>query len=137
MRAGVTERNRSRFGMSAADPFSDRPLAAYFCAIPQHVANRVTQPKRLVVKTVAPLLPSAARGRLGKVEPVRLFDRGFRERARDTVDDLTGTPRAADAGWLDPSALRTAITGYREGKPVRHDFWWPLMLEIWLRRHWN
>jgi len=40
-------------------------------------------------------------------------------------------------GFVDPVQLRSSYDRFLRGEPVRHDFWWPLTLEMWLRAHWT
>jgi len=135
-RASGEERRRARQGTLYCDPWSDRQVAAYVHAIPQHEVNRLSEPKRLARRAVRRLMPAGTESRLGKTEPDRLFDRGFRESGLPVVRALLEDPLAARMGFIDPERLRSSYERFLGGAPVRYDFWWPLTLEMWLRSHW-
>jgi len=136
-RASGEERRRARQGTTYCDPWSDRSVAAYALAIPQHEVNRMSEPKRLTRRAVRHLMPAGVEARLGKTEPNALFDRGFREAGLPVARELLADPIAARMGFVDPERLRTSYDRFLRGEPVRHDFWWPLTLEMWLRAHWT
>ncbi len=135
--AVMRERHRALSDLSACDPWTDRSLAEFLVSIPQHVVNRVAEPKRLARRAMKHVVPAGVLDRLGKTEPVGLFDRGFKEQALDTVGDLIQDACSADSGWLDTRGLRGVFDAFLDGKPIRYDFWWPLTLEFWLRSHWS
>ena len=112
-------------------------MAEYVHAIPQHEVNRRSEPKRLARRATRDLIPPDTRARLGKTEPDTLFDRGFRGPGLSVVHDLLDDPVAAQMGFMDPERLRSAYEDFLRGEPVRHDFLWPLTLEMWLRAHWT
>jgi hypothetical protein len=53
------------------------------------------------------------------------------------VRDLLTHSRAAAHGWLDEAAVRDVHQGYLETGDSHWDFWWPLTVEMWLRRWWD
>jgi hypothetical protein len=81
-------------------------------------------------------MPESARRKAGKIEPVSLFDLGFKVREKDTVFGLISNSRAASLGYLDADALRKRYGSFLRDEPQRYDFWWALTLEMWLRKHW-
>ncbi|HUP01089.1 MAG TPA: asparagine synthase-related protein [Gemmatimonadota bacterium] len=131
------EQTAARSGLGYADPWSDRNLAEFVLAIPQHLVNRASERKRLARRAIRPLMPDGAADATRKTIPEGLFDRGFRERARETVLGLISNSRAAALGYVDEAALREAFESYLRNEPQRHDFWSPLRVEIWLRRYWS
>jgi asparagine synthase (glutamine-hydrolysing) len=134
-RLTAAERRAARAGLVAADPWSDRRLASFVVAIPQHHVNRATDRKRIVRRALRAVGPADVVSRLGKTEPASLFDAGFRGPGREVVLDLLRDPVAERRGYLDAGEARTAFRDWLDGKPVRHDFWWPVALEWWLRSH--
>jgi len=136
-RAGGEERRRARCGTVYCDPWSDRSVASYTHAIPQHQVNRRSEHKRLARRAVRDLVPSDTRARLGKTEPDALFDRGFRDSGLPTVREMLADPISARMGFVNPGELKSSYESFLRGDPVRHDFWWPLTLEMWLRAHWT
>jgi asparagine synthase (glutamine-hydrolysing) len=129
------ERRRARFGLEFADPWADRRVTEFVLAVPPWRVQRPSEPKRLARRALHGILPRDVAASLGKVEPVALFERGFRERARDIVLDLATNTRMAELGFVDPVAYRTAVEAFVAGDWPRLDPWWPLTLEIWLRAH--
>jgi asparagine synthase (glutamine-hydrolysing) len=131
------ERLRARFGQGFADPWSDRRLAEFVLAVPQWRVQRVGESKRIARQAMRGVMPEQVRQEAGKIEPVSLFDLGFKERAKDTVLDLSTDTQAAARGYLDEKVLRGYYESFLRNEPVQHDFWWPLTLEMWLRRYWS
>ncbi len=131
------ERTRARYGLGFADPWSDRRLAQFVLAVPQWRIQRVGESKRIARLAMRGLMPEQVRHRAGKTIPVSLFDRGFKERARDTVFALITGPRAGDRGYLDEAAFRNYYESFLRDGPQPYDFWWVLTLEMWLRRYWS
>jgi asparagine synthase (glutamine-hydrolysing) len=132
----LRERYHAKFGMGFADPWSDRRIASFILAAPQWIVQRPSRPKRLAWEAMRGLMPEVPRQNAGKIEPGSLFDYGFKVRARETVLALITNSRAAARGYLDEAVLRSRYDAFLGGKPPRHDFWWPLTLEMWLRRNW-
>jgi hypothetical protein len=112
-------------------------VAEYVLAIPQQQVHRRSESKRLALRAVRPLLPDGIAGRLGKREPIRLFERGFRDQGLPVVRELLADPRMASRGYVEIPRLEADFEGFLNGEPVRHDFWWPLTLEMWLHSHWG
>jgi asparagine synthase (glutamine-hydrolysing) len=131
------ERTRARYGLGFADPWSDRRLAEFVLAAPQWRVQRVGEPKRIARLAMRGLMPEQVRHKTEKIIPVSLFDRGFKERARDTVFALITGSQAETRGYLDESALQNYYKSFLRDAPQRYDFWWPLTLEMWLRRYWS
>jgi asparagine synthase (glutamine-hydrolysing) len=132
-----SERTWARYGLSFADPWSDRRLAEFVLAVPQWRIQRVGEYKRIARLAMRGLMPEQVRQRAGKTIPVSLFDLGFKERARDTVFALITGSQAGARGYLDEGALRNYYEIFLRDGPQPHDFWWPLTLEMWLRRYWS
>jgi asparagine synthase (glutamine-hydrolysing) len=130
-------RRRAARGLGFADPWSDSRIARFVLSIPQWRVQRVTEQKHLAREGLRGIVPEEVRMRTGKTLPVGLFDRGFRERAVETVRDLIRNPIAADMGLLDADRLRQEYEAFLAGCTPRHDFWWPLTAEFWLRQHWR
>jgi len=132
----VNERTWSRFGLSFADPFSDRRLAEFVLAVPQWRVQSARRPKRVARLAMRGVMPEESLRTAGKIIPESLFDRGFKDRARDTVLDLTTNSEAAARGYLDEKAFHAHYDAFLRGEPTI-DFWWPVNLEMWLRHHWS
>jgi asparagine synthase (glutamine-hydrolysing) len=131
------ERTRARYGLGFADPWSDRRLAEFVLAVPQWRIQGVGKPKRIARLAMRGIMPEQVRHKTAKIIPVSLFDRGFKERARDTVFALITGSRAGARGYLDEAAFRNYYESFLRDGPQPHDFWWVLTLEMWLRRYWS
>jgi asparagine synthase (glutamine-hydrolysing) len=135
--ATLHERLRARHGLGFADPWSDRRLAEFVLATPQWRIQRVSEPKRIAREAMRGVMPEEARREAQKIEPVSLFDLGFKDKAKRTVLDLIDNSQAAERGYLDEEALHNTYESYLRDEPQRHDFWRPLTIETWLRRYWT
>lgn len=134
--AVLRNRTRAQYGMQFADPYSDRRLVELVLGLPQWLVQRRGQPKHLARAAMEGIMPEMALRQSRKTIPFELFDRGFRDRAAEVVDDLLRAPIAASVGWLDGDAARAVYHDYRRTGGANHDFWWPLTVEMWLRRWW-
>ena len=134
---GLHERRAARQRLTIVDPFSDARLARFVMAIPGWVIQRPSEPKRLLRRALRGVMPDEVLQSSRKTEPARLFERGFRDRGRATMLHLLTDMQLASRGFVDEGALRAAYATYLAGGPVRHDIWWPVTLEMWLRRYWN
>ncbi len=131
------ERRRAVRGLGFADPWSDVRIARFILSVPQWMVHRVTEPKRLAREGLRGVVPEKVRMRTGKTIPHGLFERGLMDRAVPTVRKLLRSSMAAELGLLDVDRLRLEFEAFLEGKTPRHDFWWPLTAEFWLRQHWR
>ena len=135
--AVLRDRTRARYGMAFADPFSDRRLVELVLSLPQWRVQRRGARKRLARAAMSGIMPEAARTKAAKTIPTALFDRGFRDRAVPVVEELLNGSQAAAHGWLDANVVRAVYDEYRATGDTPHDFWWPLCVEMWLRRWWS
>jgi asparagine synthase (glutamine-hydrolysing) len=135
--AVMNERTRARHGIAYADPYSDRRLVELVLALPPSVVQRRSRPKGLARAAAVGVMPEAALRASRKVTPMGLFDRGFRDRGAGRVDGLLTDTRAAAGGWLDESPVRAEYARYRDRGDGEWDFWWPVTVEMWLRRWWD
>jgi asparagine synthase (glutamine-hydrolysing) len=132
----LQERNAASFGMAYADPWADTRLVRYVLAIPQWLVQRPSAPKRLARLALREVLPPKVVAELGKTEPAPLFERGFKDRSRATISALLSDMQLEQRGFVDAAIIRELYDDYLAGAPLRHDLWWPLTLEMWLRRYW-
>lgn len=133
--ARLRDRERAKFGMEYADPWSDRRLAEFVLGIPQWVVQNPTHPKGIARDGLSSLFPTVRLSR--KIEPVGLFHRGFRERSRPLIESMIQESHAEKLGMVDGEGLRGVLQNYWHDGTSRWDFWWPLTLEMWLRLHWD
>lgn len=135
--AVLNERTRARRGMAFADPFTDRRLIELVLSLPQWLVQTRQEPKRMVRQALVGVMPEDARQAARKNIPYSLFDRGFRDRAVPVVEQLLTGSLGAEHGWLDEQAAREAFAGYVATGDSYWDFWWPITVEMWLRRWWS
>jgi asparagine synthase (glutamine-hydrolysing) len=135
--ATVANRVQARHGMAYAEPFADRRLIEFVLALPQWQVQRRGRPKTLLRDAMIGILPDEIRGRLEKRLPTGLYERGMRDREVATVRSLLADSRAAHAGWLDAGAVRDVYEAYLRTGRMGAEIWWPLTVEMWLRRWWT
>lgn len=132
-----SERLCAGYGMGSADPWSDRRIAEFMLACPQHWIGRVTDVKRLPRHAMEGIMPSAAIKAAQKVSPGPLYLHALREKSYKAVVDLMTNSRCADLGYIDEDALRVRFDQFVKGEVPAFDLWSTLSLEIWLRRYWT
>lgn len=133
---GYAERMTARHGVGLADPWSDRRVADFILACPQHLVGTVLEPKRIARRAMVGIMPDEAIRSIGKVSPEGLYVDALRGRAHDKVLDLLTNSRCADLGCIDEPALKARFERFIGGKEPIFDLWPTLSLELWLRRYW-
>lgn len=133
----LSERSAAKLGLNYSDPWSDRRVASFCVAVPQHVLNRAGEQKRLARQAMNGVMPEQTLQQARKVSPAPLWERAVREWARETVLELSANSRAATRGYIDERKLRNYLTGYLDGTKVDERLWLTLTLEMWLRQHWQ
>jgi asparagine synthase (glutamine-hydrolysing) len=132
-----SERTYARYGLGFADPFSDRRLVELVLALPPALVNRPgDQSKPLMRAAMRGIVPEAARLGADKILPLPLYLQGLQRRAT-LISDLLRAPQIADRGWVDGPALRRHWESHLGGGDLRPEFWRALVIEVWLRAHWN
>jgi asparagine synthase (glutamine-hydrolysing) len=103
--------------------------------VPQWTIQRVGENKRIARLAMRGLMPEQVRRSAAKISPAPLYHRALKEQARDTVLELLTGSRAAAGGYLDEGALQNYYERFLRGGAERHEFWWALTLEMWLRQY--
>ncbi|MBZ0329228.1 hypothetical protein KZO25_02715 [Halomonas sp. ANAO-440] len=134
---GFAERVSARHGLGLADPWSDRRLADFILACPQHLVATVREPKRIARRAMAGIMPDDAIRAIGKVVPAALYIDALRDKAHDKVLDLMTNSRCAELGYIDEPALRRRFERFVRGEESVFELWSTLSLELWLRRYWG
>lgn len=132
----LTERHCAAHGLVMADPWSDRRLADFVLACPQHQVDRFRQPKRLARQAIRGIMPDEALLHCRKVIPEPLYEHAIRHVVHDSVLDLMTDSRCAALGLVDEAQYRALFRRHCRGDPQEVDFWPALSLELWLRRWW-
>jgi len=132
--AVVQERMSARGGMQAADAWSDRRIAEFAVAIPQHVMGLASNPEKALSRAALNgIMPDRFRAEARKILPTPLFDESLRKRAGTTVRKLLHESRGEEAGWLDTATISDEFERMEAGGRVDGALWWALSLEWWLR----
>ena len=130
------ERNFARFNLCCTDPWSDRRLASFIMAIPQHRVTRLLASKCLARQAMAGVVPEPSRQQMGKIYPSDLWQQALSHSVQDTITDLITTPRLADQGYINPSQLQEHFDStVAQGGDEHPSFWPTLMTEAWLRQY--
>jgi asparagine synthase (glutamine-hydrolysing) len=133
----LRQRTFAHAGLQHADPWADERVLSFVCAVPQQVVQRQSSPKHLTREAMRGVLPDAARTSPAPSNQYPLYQRAFVEREVATVRELMRDSRADAAGLLDAGAVLATYESLLRGEPVYHDFWYPLTVELWLRRWWG
>lgn len=128
------ERELAKSGMSFADPWSDSRLAKFILSIPPHLVDRPAERKSIARKAMSGIIPNVVIKKTRKTIPDSHFDIGFQDKSKEKILDLIQNSRISALGYIDEATLLSRYQDYLSGKPPKHDFWWPITLEMWLRR---
>ncbi len=128
-----SERRTAQFGLHYEDPWSDRRILEFVCAVPQHVLNRVDDTKRLARRALTGLVPVEVQTAARKIIPAPFGLHALRVREAASLKALTKDMRAAQAGLLDEACLADNITSFLEGADLDSGAWAAVVLEAWLR----
>ena len=104
---------------------------------PQHVIHRLTEPKRIVHRALAGIMPAEAALRARKVTPAPLYLHALRIGARETVAAHCTNMMCAERGYVDEAAFRSEMDRLQRGEIEMFNLWETLSLEMWLRRYWR
>jgi asparagine synthase (glutamine-hydrolysing) len=129
------ERCLAKFCIATTDPWSDRRLAEFVIASPQWAISRPDESKWLSREAMRGVMPEEARVAARKILLEPLFERGLRDRGRETIEALLTRSRRAEVGFVDEAALRDHHRRILAGERIQDNFWAALSLEMWLRRH--
>ncbi len=116
-------------------PYVHRPLLEYMLAIPSEVACGIGEPRRLMRRAFASLLPPEVLHRRSKASFQFVFSDALRPLAAEILQD----PRRALLvlrGYLEPDCFETRLRRFLNGldcnePQLRH----VLLVEFWLRSH--
>ncbi|MDQ2650299.1 MAG: asparagine synthase-related protein [Actinomycetota bacterium] len=131
----LSERAAAAAGVDKRDPFDDRRLVELAVALPELQRRRGPYTKWVLRQAVDGLVPDVVRLRTDKAEFSYIFADELRAHGGAAAfDDLA----IADLGWIDPSALRSAVTSVLAvppGQPARGVWmpWLALAIERWVR----
>lgn len=127
------ERRVARYGLHYDDPWSDRRILEFVCAVPQHLLNRVDDTKRLARRALAGLVPPEVQQSAQKIIPADFGAHALREREQRSLRTLTTNMSAARAGLVDERVLAKEVSDFLDGGEFLSGVWSAVTLEAWLR----
>ena len=127
------ERRAATYGLRYEDPWSDRRILEFVCAVPQHVLNRMDDTKRLARRALSGLAPAQVQTTAQKIIPAPFGVHALRTREADSLVELTTGMRAARAGLVDETKLSPHIRDFLQGAEFISGAWPAITLEAWLR----
>ena len=119
--------------LEVRSPFLDHHVAEFAASLPVELKLRGRQPKYLLARLGAPLLPPAIsrRRKQGFGVPIERWLRGS---LREMAHDLLLSPRALDRGYFERATLERWLSEHAAGRASHHQRLWGLMvLELWHR----
>lgn len=134
-----TDLLHARHGLGFADPWSDRRIAEFVLAIPQHhlVRPGEVDAKRLPRAAVEPMIGAELAGSMRKAPPAALYHEGVRRAEHMLKHDLFADSRSAEMGLVDDSLVRSAISDFVGTGRQPRGLWPAISLEMWLRTHFS
>jgi len=119
--------------LSYTHPYVHRPLVEFMTAIPAEIVCRVDEPRRLMRRALAGLLPDMVLHRRSKASFNTVFAAALRPLAAKLLE-APSTCVLAARGYIDPSnleaRLRRFLSGLECNEPqLRHI----ILIEFWLR----
>ena len=117
--------------LEARSPFLDHVVMEFAAQLPAHLKLRGRQPKYLLRKTFADLLPTenVRRRKMGFGVPIA---RWLRTSSRELLQDTLLSNRAKERGYFKPDKVDHLVREHVAGR-TDHSFqlWNLLMLELW------
>lgn len=127
------ERRAATYDLRYEDPWSDRRILEFVCAVPQHALNRIDDTKRLARRALSGLAPAQVQTTAEKIIPAPFGAHALRTREADSLVSLTTEMRAARAGLVDEPELSQHIRDFLQGAEFISGAWPAITLEAWLR----
>jgi asparagine synthase (glutamine-hydrolysing) len=132
--ARLMERIAARYGLSPADPWSDRRLVEFAFAVPPGMVCRRGQNKWIVRAAMHDIMPEAARSRAHQINPYPLHQHALKVDLRPLIErlllDLPGN-------IVDTEKLEEYYQLFCTDQKEDHRFWHTLSFELWLKKHFS
>jgi len=120
-----------------AHPFAHRPLVEFMMAIPAGVVCRPGEPRRLMRRAFAGLLPAPILKRRSKAAFGGLYRAALRPLAMEALKDSAGI-RAVELGFLDDASVRARLEAFVNGLECNEfQLQQIILFEFWLRNRWE
>ena len=123
-----------RVGVRILHPFWDADLVRFLYRVPPEMLNRGLRTKALVRDMLARRFPEMGFARQKKVLPSGYFESVALEEGPKLWKSMNGTPKLAELGLVDQSALQPQIEAVLAGRKQnqRYISWRVLNAEAWL-----
>lgn len=138
MRVAIwSERNHAKFQMGYIDSYSDRRLTEFILAIPHDQVNKTHTYKYIAHQAMQDIMPTSAHSQVQKILPTPAYMYALRNQAQDTVFDLIDNSIAHKLGYVEKSVVRSHYESIINGEVDHPNFWWILVIEMWLNQFWR
>jgi len=120
--------------LEARSPFLDHKLIEFAASLPENLKIKHLQPKYLLKKVAARLVPKDViyRKKMGFGVPIGSW---FRGEMKDFVHSVLLSDKAMNRGITDPAVVRRWIEHHETAAAdYTHHIWALLMLELWFQR---
>jgi asparagine synthase (glutamine-hydrolysing) len=119
--------------VSCTHPYAHRPLLEFMLTIPPHIVVAPGQPRRLMRRAFAGLLPPAILGRRSKGVYVSTYRQSLVPLAAALLKG-PGVIQVVERGYVEPKSLTGRLEKFVEGLDCNETHLLPiLLLEFWLR----
>jgi asparagine synthase (glutamine-hydrolysing) len=125
----------NRFGLQPRHVLLDHRLVEFALRLPTDQTIRNGQRKTIMRNAMRGRLPDSVLDMWGKIVPTTISERGLREREQAKIWGYLTNMRAAEMGFVDEVALRSAYRDYVDNKTQNALFFYAVSLEDWLRRY--
>lgn len=127
-----------QIGARILHPLWDADLVDLLYRIPPELLNRGGRSKGMVRESLARRFPDLGFDRQKKVTSTNYFQTIMIDQGKKAWDMMKGTPALADAGIVDPVALKSTFFNILEDPEQRrlaHRVWDVLNIEAWVQSH--
>ena len=123
--------------ISYAHPFAHRPLVEFMLTIPPAVVCRPGEPRRLMRRAFAGLLPPAILKRQSKAAYGALYRQALLPLAAEALRDTSGM-RSVELGLIDRASVGGRLQAFVDGLDCNENQLRQIILfEFWLRNRWE
>lgn len=123
--------------ISYSHPFAHRPLVEFMLSIPPAVACRPGEPRRLMRRAFAGLLPPSILKRQSKAAFVAVYRQALLPMAAEALRD-TGRMRSVELGFVDRDSVTRRLRAFVDGLECNENQLRQIILfEFWLRNRWE
>lgn len=127
------DRNSMAHSIEARLPFLDYRLVEFAFSLAPEAKIRHGETKAVLRDAMRGIVPDAILARRDKVGYDTPVDIWFRRRFRGDVEGLLLSARTRERGIFDETQLRARLGLFFGGRPMPHQVWRWVMLEMWFR----